>query len=311
LQQLYADRAASAVSIQMRLVRKDGSVCWVDQRVTPLRDRDGNLEALEGVVRDMGGGQRADAEYLNAELLRRELEAEKERNVLRERLISVVNHDVRTSMTVIRTSGDILSRYFERISPTERFKYLRTIQTQVCYMNHLLETLLVADKARSGKLEPELASLDVVLFCREILDHVEIFDEARHRFVFISQGSVDGFTTDANLVRRILLNLLSNAMKYSPEGSEIQLEVSAQNEEVLLRVSDRGIGIPTADQGQIFEWFKRASNTGKIAGTGLGLAIVKSAVDALGGSVTLSSQQGQGTTFDVHLPIFDNRRNPQ
>src|SRR5207248_11217236 len=95
----------------------------------------------------------------------------------------------------------------------------------------------------------------------------------------------------------------SNAGKYSPDGGEIRLEVSAQDQAVVFKVCDQGIGIPAADQKRLFEAFHRAKNIGKIAGTGLGLAIVKSCVEAHRGVITFESQEGVGTTFTVRLPL--------
>jgi PAS domain S-box-containing protein len=302
LQQLFAESDDPTLSVTIRLVRKDGSICWVEQRAVLIRDKEGNLVAIEGIARDITERKRAEAERLNAELLRTELEKEKELIVLRERFISMVGHDFRTPLAVIQACSDLLGRYFERISPEKRLKFLQDIQVQIGFMIQLLDDLQVVDRARSGKLKPELTPLDVVSFAREILDQVQLTDEVGHQFVFLTKGNVDRILTDENLLRRILLNLLSNALKYSPGGSEIQFEVSAESGEVLLRVSDQGIGIPAADQERLFEVFHRASNTGKVTGTGLGLAIVKSSVDALGGTITFSSQQGQGTTFSVHLP---------
>ncbi len=258
-------------------------------------------------IRQRFKNQRAEAAYLNVERLRTELEKEKEQNALKQRLISAIGHDVRTSLAVLRMSSHILSRYFERITTEERLKHIRDIEVHVSYINHLLDMLLLADRVHSGKLEPELAPLDVVPFCREIGEQVQRGDEAKHRFIFTAHGSANEFMTDENLLRRILLNLLSNAIKYSSGGSEIQLEIVARTDDFLLRVSDQGIGIPAADQGRIFDWFQRASNTGKVTGTGLGLAIVKSAVDALGGSITFNSQENQGTTFWVQLPADSSR----
>ncbi len=257
----------------------------------------GAFQAIQQRLKKQG----AEATDLDAELLRAELEKEKEQNALKQRLISAVGHDARTSLAVLRMSSHILSRYFERITPEERLKHIQDIEVHIGYINHLLDTLSLADRAHSGKLEAELAPLHVVPFCRAILEQAQGADEANHRFVFTAHESGDAFVTDESLLRRILLNLLSNAIKYSSDASEIQLEVVASTEDILLRVSDQGIGIPAADQGRIFDWFQRARNIGKVAGTGLGLAIVKSAVDALGGSITFNSQEGQGTTFWVHL----------
>ena len=107
---------------------------------------------------------------------------------------------------------------------------------------------------------------------------------------------------DDSLIRNIVGNLLSNAIKYSPEGGEVRFSIIPQGQELVLTVSDQGIGIPKADQAQLFISFHRASNVGPIAGTGLGLSIVKEAVACHQGSITLDSDVGQGSRFTVRLP---------
>jgi signal transduction histidine kinase len=104
------------------------------------------------------------------------------------------------------------------------------------------------------------------------------------------------------LLRHIFSNLLSNALKYSPQGGRVLFRVTADEEGVLLEVSDQGIGIPEDELGHLFESFHRASNVGSIPGTGLGLAIVRNAVDMHGGSLTVRSQAGAGSCFTVRLP---------
>jgi signal transduction histidine kinase len=105
------------------------------------------------------------------------------------------------------------------------------------------------------------------------------------------------------LLRHILSNLLSNACKYSPPGSEVHFELICQAGQATFVIQDRGIGIPPADLAHLFEPFHRASNVKEIPGTGLGLAIVKRAVDLYGGTIAVDSQVGEGTTFTVTLPI--------
>jgi signal transduction histidine kinase len=107
---------------------------------------------------------------------------------------------------------------------------------------------------------------------------------------------------DELLLKQIVNNLLSNAVKYSPLGGTVTLSVVCSLEEVMLQVRDQGIGITKHDQECLFEDFFRASNVGDIPGTGLGLAIVKQAVELHGGSITVQSEIGEGTTMTVYLP---------
>jgi signal transduction histidine kinase len=111
---------------------------------------------------------------------------------------------------------------------------------------------------------------------------------------------------DEHLLRHILENLLSNAAKYSAEGSEIRIAVERQQEQAVIEVEDRGIGIPAADQSRLFETFHRASNVENRPGTGLGLSIVRKSVDLHGGDISFASSTGKGTRFTVRLPLRRN-----
>jgi signal transduction histidine kinase len=110
---------------------------------------------------------------------------------------------------------------------------------------------------------------------------------------------------DEKLLRQILENLLSNAMKYSSSGSRVEFTLSYLETQVVFQIRDRGIGIPNEDQQRLFETFHRATNVGTIAGTGLGLAIVKKCVDIHQGQIAVESEIGVGTTFTVTLPIYN------
>jgi signal transduction histidine kinase len=108
---------------------------------------------------------------------------------------------------------------------------------------------------------------------------------------------------DKKLLRPILTNLLSNAIKYSASDSQVDLELSCWDGHLIFQIKDRGIGIPAADQQQLFESFHRGSNVGDIQGTGLGLSVAKKFVDLHGGQINVASEVGLGTTFTVMLPL--------
>jgi signal transduction histidine kinase len=119
-----------------------------------------------------------------------------------------------------------------------------------------------------------------------------------------SQSDLPMANADAALLRPILGNLISNAVKYSPDGSPIHFHVRREGDDAVFEVRDQGIGIPPEDLPQIYEAFFRCSNVGDTPGTGLGLVIVKRCVDLHGGSIHLESSPGTGTTFTVQLPLF-------
>jgi signal transduction histidine kinase len=108
---------------------------------------------------------------------------------------------------------------------------------------------------------------------------------------------------DEKLLRHIFSNLLSNAVKYSPSGGTVHFNLACEQEKAIFQVQDKGIGIPAAEQANLFDAFHRASNVGTISGTGLGLAIAKKSVDLHGGKIAVNSEVGVGTTFIVTIPL--------
>jgi PAS domain S-box-containing protein len=278
-----------------------------DGTIFPLHVVIGNIILPDGpanvtYLTDVTERKRAEDELLKAELLRVELEKEREVLVLKERFISTVSHDFRTPLAVIRASSDLLGKYYDRISQEKRLHYVHEIQVQITHMIELLDGVLTVSKAQAGKLAFKPEPIDLPKLCRTMLEDAQITDTAGHAFAFTAEGNFEGASMDERLLRHILVNLLSNAIKYSPDGGEIRFDLRTEDHEVVFRVSDQGIGIPVEDQKRLFESFHRAQNTGTIAGTGLGLSIVKSSVETHRGTISFESQQGFGTTFTVRLP---------
>jgi signal transduction histidine kinase len=143
----------------------------------------------------------------------------------------------------------------------------------------------------------------VVQFCHELVEELQLSSQEKHRISFTFLGSYREACLDEKLLRQILTNLLSNALKYSPDGGKIYFELAFAQDTVTFRIQDEGIGIPLKDQAQLFEVFYRSSNVGTISGTGLGLAIVKRCVDVHQGQISVESNVGVGTTFIVTLPL--------
>jgi signal transduction histidine kinase len=158
------------------------------------------------------------------------------------------------------------------------------------------------EQIQSGKSQFQPIDLDLVLFCRDLVD--ELNSDRAPRIVF--DCSLDSLTifADERLVRQVTVNILTNAMKYSPEDKPVELSVRLEGDSAVLKIRDYGIGIPEKDQEHLFEPFYRATNVGTTSGSGLGLVLAKQAVEMHRGSMTFISKTGLGTTFTVIFPRF-------
>ena len=171
-------------------------------------------------------------------------------------------------------------------------------------MTNLLDDVLLIGKAEAGKLEFQPKLLDISQFCRDLVEEVQVTTQS-HTINFGTQDELNNFDglVDEKLLRHIITNLLTNAVKYSPQGKEVNFNLKCDRNQATFSIQDRGIGVSIEDQQQLFESFYRGKNVSNIPGTGLGLAIVKKSVDLHRGTITVKSQLEVGTTFIVTLPL--------
>src|SRR4028118_718370 len=275
-----------------------------------FRDKDGSWHYLESksnfidshvnqiVINSRDITERKQAE----EEVRKALKKERELIELKSRFVSMVSHEIRTPLNVILASSQILERYGEKWSNEKKNEFFSRIKESVNKMTELLNDVLLIGKVEFGKKDLNLAPVDLIKFCRELVSEMQLGD-GKPTIKFVSNSQDAKAQIDKKLLRQILSNLLSNAIKYSPQGCTVHFELSCQDAEAIFEIRDEGIGIPLADQHKIFESFHRASNAKNITGTGLGLAVVKQSVDIHGGKIAASSEVGVGTTFTVTLPI--------
>ncbi len=238
------------------------------------------------------------------EALRREKERETELSDLKTRFVSMTSHEFRTPLAVILSSAELLEAYGERWPPTKRSDHYARIKTSVGTMRELLDAVLVIGKSEAGKLECKPGPLDLARFIRESVEAVAS-TSLRHELRMELAEPFPEARIDEKLAVHVLTNLLSNAVKYSPAGGVVNVRAKAAGRDLVLEVADRGIGIAEEDLARLFESFHRGRNVGTIPGTGLGLAVVKRAVSAHGGSIDVRSEEGEGTTFLVRLPVFE------
>jgi signal transduction histidine kinase len=224
---------------------------------------------------------------------------------MKSQLVAVVAHEFRNPLNAILFSSELLQRYGGDVTREKRESYFQRIHTAVKRMNLLLDDVLVIGETDAGKMVCCPQPIDLVDFCREVIDELQTDHDA---IAFTQQSSHpisvnSRIRLDEKLLRHILTNLLSNAIKYSPQGAEVVFSLLLGDKTAVFRIQDQGIGIPEADQAQLFTAFFRGSNVKRIQGTGLGLSIVKQCVEVQGGQIALESQPGHGSIFTVTLPI--------
>ncbi len=235
------------------------------------------------------------------------LEKEKELNQLKSRFITMASHEFRTPLAIISSSSGILQNFSDRLSEKRKQEHLETVQNTIKHITQILDDVLMINRAEAEKIELQLEALDIISFCQHLKEEIEA-SSSQHKIdltVDIGDGIYDNVLIvqfDKKLLRQILTNLLTNAIKYSPESNIVNFSLSRENHKLIFKITDYGIGIPEADQVNLFASFQRASNVGTISGTGLGLAIVKKCVDLHEGNLVLDSQLGKGTIFTVSIP---------
>ncbi len=281
--------------------RKDGTLYTEEQTITPVRNSSGEITHFIAIKQDVTERDRGEQLMLEHERLKSRFRKEQEQNFLIVRTISALSHDLRTPLSVISVAKDILSRYFDRLSLEKRQQKLDSIERQLQYALELLDDTvrLVNSNLNHRIFHPAFVNLDVL--CQISVDEISE-TSVGHTLKFVNVSGTKTASVDEILLSRILLNLLTNAAKYSPEGGEVRLELDATAEHIVLRVIDHGIGISPEDLPHIFDPFFRAATVNEIKGTGLGLSIVKECVERHKGLIHVDSVVGQGTTFTVELP---------
>jgi len=237
------------------------------------------------------------------EELTRSLSKEKELNEMKSRFVSMASHEFRTPLTSILSSAAIIGRYDQTEQQDKREKHVKRIKASVANLTGILNDFLSLSKLEEGKVEINLSELNLDLLCREIIEDTKQLLKSDQKIVHTVHGHDPHVIVDERILRNVIFNLISNAIKYSEK--DISCDIYFEKEYFELVVKDQGIGIPLEDQKHLFTRFFRAGNVTNIQGTGLGLNIVKRYVDILGGSIRYESEHEVGTTFFVTVPYSE------
>ena len=240
-------------------------------------------------------------------LIREQNERLKELDRMKSEFLSTVAHELRTPLTSILGFSEIILK--RKLDEERRNKFLEIINQESVGLSALINDLLDLSRIESGKgfkmIKAPTNIGDI------ILENIDIFQEQtdKHTFKVNIPDDLVKIEADKDKINQVMENLLSNALKFSPEGGEITVSIKEAKNELKVNVSDNGIGIPEKDLSHIFEKFYRAENASSeaIGGTGLGLAIVKYIVESHGGQIKAESKLGKGSTFSFILPVRSKR----
>jgi PAS domain S-box-containing protein len=277
---------------------------WVSTTKMPLLDTDGQIIGTFGISRDVTAQVRAEMALADQAL---ELTAHNDRlrelDRLKDQFIALVSHELRTPLTSI--IGYIKLLQDERTTGLNVSDFIEAIERNAERLLHLVGDLLFLSRLQSGTLPVDLRSADLASIATQVV--TEMRPEAQRRQVSLdfAAAPVPRIDVDPTRIAQLLGNLISNAVKFSPAGGRVSVQLRREADEAVLSVTDTGPGIPAADQEMIFDRFFRtaAATDQAIPGTGLGLTIAKAIVDAHHGTIVVDSDEGRGAAFTVRLPL--------
>ncbi|MBX3010339.1 MAG: PAS domain-containing sensor histidine kinase [Caldilineaceae bacterium] len=276
---------------------KNGTSLYILQSLTLLKDERGVPFGMVAVNHDITERQRAEA------ALHEMLTKERELGELKSRFISMASHEFRTPLASILMLTETLAAYRHKLTEAQIMQRLDSIREQVGHLKLVMEDMLQLAQMQARRVVPMPALFNLDEFCCSIMDEFRHQLVGAQQFGYHCNRPAQMVFLDKRLMRQVISNLLSNALKYSSVTGIISLHLTYTGDTVVLQIHDEGIGIPEADLPHLFQPFHRATNVGTISGTGLGLVITKEAVELHGGTIAVTSQVGRGTTVIVTLPL--------
>lgn len=234
------------------------------------------------------------------------LEAEKGLNDMKSRFVTMASHEFRTPLSTILSSISLVSKYEHGPNTEKVDKHVQRIKSAVTNMTLILNDFLSAEKLQEGKvlLRPEDANIEDLT--KTVISEVQGILKAGQKIHYQHRGDTAVCCFDKQIIRNTLLNLISNAIKFSAENKPIRVSTAITKTELNIEVADEGIGIPEDEKEHMFERFFRSRNVTNIQGTGLGLNIVAKYLEVMNGKINFTSEVNKGTTFFVSVPTTNS-----
>ncbi|MCX8104650.1 MAG: PAS domain S-box protein [Ignavibacterium album] len=318
---------------------KNGRIFWESANISPIIDKKGNIinflaikeDITEKVAREeeltkyrkhlenLVEERTKELNKLNEELydqlqkekeleeqLKKALSKEKEINELKTRFIATVSHEFRTPLAALLSSSQMIQRYSKKWSEEKLNDHYERINSTVNYLTQLLDDVLTISRTEREVIKntPEFVSINKLI--ENITNDVNTILTEKHALDVQVNCVHELIFIDKRLLRQIITNLLTNAIKYSPNGGTVKLNIESKDNVLHIQISDQGIGIDESEIKYIFEPFYRTKNSIGIQGSGLGLNIVKRALEIIGGDISVNSKLNYGTTFNLKIPLYEN-----
>lgn len=271
-------------------VRKDGSKFPVRLNITAIRDEQGTVRGFIGVAIDISRTKKIEVELQEA------LNKEKELSELKSRFVSMASHEFRTPLSTVLTSAYLIEQYSATRDQPKRQVHLQRILSSVNMLTDILNDFLSVGKIEEGKIQVRPAHINIKEQVAAVTGEMQQTLKKQQKIRYRHLGETDVWL-DPSLLKHIIMNLVSNASKFSAEGAAIEIETATDKEKLTVAVKDHGIGISKEDQRHLMERFFRGANAGNIQGTGLGLHIVSKYAELMNGKVDCESELDKGTTF--------------
>jgi len=295
-------------------VRKDGTTFWANVTITALRDDTGRLLGYAKLTRDLTEAKRVEAMEVANQQRDEMLEAERSARMAAQRatrvkdeFLATLSHELRTPLSAILGWTQVLLRGESVKGPDAQKRAIEVIERNARAQIQLIDDLLDLSRVMAGKIRLDLQQVSFVSIVEAAVDTVRPTADAKGtRLKAILGSSQDIVSADSARMQQVVWNLLTNAIKFTPKGGQVQALLQRVNSHLELSVSDTGIGIPASYLPHVFDRFSQrdSSTTRTFGGLGLGLAICKQLVELHGGSIRAASQgENQGATFFVQLPL--------
>lgn len=301
-------RAGGEYTQEFRVVHPDGRVVWIGDDAIVVAGEDDKPLHVQGYLRDITPLKDAEARQ-QAALEREQTANEKLRELgaMKDDFVALVSHELRTPLTSIRGYLELVLEGKSSGLSKEHSEFLGIVDRNAARLERLVDDLLFMARLGSGKLELALQDTDLAALARESVGAATPRASAQAVKLECEADDVPPVRGDPGRLGQLLDNLISNAVKFTPDGGRVDVRVFAQNGDVAIEVADTGIGISSNEQSQLFQKFFRTSAAGEraIQGTGLGLSISKAIVEAHAGRIELESEENIGTTIRILLPVAE------
>jgi PAS domain S-box-containing protein len=282
---------------EVKIKKADNSFLPVELIFSVVFDENDKPQYYLAVFYDITHRKLAEEEIKNA------LAKEKELNELKSKFVSMVSHEFRTPLAAINSSSDLLHNYWDKLTVEKRNSLLEKINRSINNLVVLLNDVTEINRADSGKAKIQYEQINAIQFIDDVIEELNLGFAVKPAIHFEKENDSLSLVTDTKYMRLIAVNLISNAIKYTPANKNVFLSANKDEDKFLFIVKDEGIGIPQEDFKNMYEPFMRSKNAENIKGTGLGLSILKRAVDLLEGTIEFDSAVNIGTTFTVTIPI--------